>query len=265
MIDWLTLRLDLHKITDDDLETIRGGFNRVICVDPAGEIVWQSLKRESLRSDTHRLTVYLGHDFEIAGSPARIGNPNNVFGSGDPVYCAAAMIQTVNDSLGLSLPVVAHVWRATRMDVTQNYDMGGPVEVKQALSYLRHSESGRYQVRTKHETVYWSPASAMRCGKAYHKGPHLLYQQKKGDASATPEELNLADRLLRLELALRAQFWRERSLKPWHSFTETELNQIHYEFFSYVCGKVEVEPVDDLLAKCEEIGRSTRLNSSHRP
>ena len=256
MIDWLTLRLPVHLLPASDLETITAGFKRIMCLDTDGEILWQGLKRESLRSDTHRLTVYLGREFEITGSPARIGKPNNVFGCGEPIPCASAMIETVNDTLGLCLPADVTLWRCTRKDVTHNYDLGGPVEVKQALSYLRHSESGRHQVRTKEESVYWSPRSALRSGKAYHKGPHLRYQVVKGDASAADDELALADRLLRLEMALRGQFWRERATKAWHEYTEGELDAIHFEFFAYVVGKIEVEPVDDLLAKFEEVGPS---------
>jgi len=108
-------------------------------------------------------------------------------------------------------------------------------------------------VRTKEESVYWSPRSALRSGKAYHKGPHLRYQMVKGDASASDEELTLADRLLRLELALRSQFWRERADKPWHTYTEAELDAVHFEFFSYVVGKLEVEPVDNLLSRFGEV------------
>lgn len=265
MIDWLTLRLRRDRLFPVDLEMIERSFKRVVCIDPDGEMLWQTLKRESLRSDTHRLTVYLGQDFEIAGSPARLGKTNNVFGSGDINYCASTMIETVNTSLGFNLPNDIRLWRCTRVDVTHNFDMGGPVEVKQALSYLRHSESGRHQVRTKEESVYWSPNSKLRAGKAYHKGPHLRYQMLKGSGSATSEELLLADRLLRLELVLRSQFWRERCIKPWFDFTESELDVIHFEFFTYVAGNIEVEQVDDMLEKfCEVAPTPGYAHSAYR-
>jgi len=215
---------------------------------------WERTARETIRSDSHQLVVDVAHtDFYLHGSPARVVEGHNVFGSGDPVQCALAMIRFAALHTGISLPEDVTLWRVTRMDVTQSYDLGSPAEVRQALSYLRQSEGGRYQVRTASETVYWSRDSALRSGKAYHKGPHLRYQAKKRQVEVTPEEIGLADRLLRLELSLKSQFWRERSGRAWYEYSEDELEAIHTEFFGRLIGKVEVVEMDSLLERFDRV------------
>ncbi len=126
---------------------------------------------------------------------------------------------------------------------------------RQALAFLRHSEGGRYQVRTSSESVYFNAGSRMRSGKAYHKGPHLAYQMKKRQAEFTALELSLAERLLRLELSLRSQWW-HREKQDWYDFNETQLDRIHADYFDQFIGKVEVVEMDNLLESLEKVSKS---------
>lgn len=252
MIDWLTLKLPLTELPESALADFRAKSGKVLCIDGHGEKLWERIARQSVRSDSHQLVVDLAGDaFVLHGSPARVVASHNVFGSGDPVQCAQSMIRFASVHTGILLSNDVSKWKCTRMDVTQNYDLGSGAEVRQALNYLRHAEGGRYQVRTTSETVYWSQNSALRSGKAYHKGPHLAYQLRRNQATALEHEVLLADRLLRFELSLKSQYWRERSEKKWYQFTETELEHIHDQYFSQFIGNIEVVEMDNLQKQFE--------------
>lgn len=254
MIDWLTLKLPLQYLAPDQLQEFRSRSGRVLCIDGDGVKLWEKVSRETIRSDSHQLVVDLGTDsFMLHGSPARVIHTHNVFGESDPVKCAIIMIEFAIKNLGINLPNDLKLWRCTRMDVTQNYDLGSGAEVRAALSYLRQAEGGRYQVRTASETVYWSSNSHLRSGKAYHKGPHVKYQIKREQAQLTSEEIELTDNLLRLELCLKSQYWRERASKHWYEYQAEELEQIHNEYFAQFIGKVEVVEMNNLLQALEKV------------
>lgn len=252
MIDWLTLRLTPDRIPDPLRDALRARVGHVLAVNPDGTVQWCKPMRESIRSDSHQITVELGYFLRIFGSPARSVYGNNVFGSGDPVQCALDMISFAARHTGLAFPVDG--WDCTRIDVTHNYDLRSPAEVRQALSALRMAEGGHYQVRTNAETVYWgSVRSGLRAGKAYAKGAHLRYQQKRDLCTVNDEELRLSDRLLRLEMSLRSQWLRERAGKRWDEFTEAELDKLHADYFGKLIGTVEVVEMDKLLEKLEKV------------
>lgn len=250
MIDWLTLKIDAMDIDPEAVAVLRGRTGRVIKISPEGAIEWETVSRESIRSDSHQVTVAMGGELSICGSPARVMQANNVFGSGDPIECARAMLAFVRRTCQIPLPDFEE-WRCTRMDVTCNYDMGSAAQVREALLALRHAEGGRYQLRTSSESVYWSVRSQLRSGKAYHKGPHLEYQQRKGLAAVTDDEIHAAQRLLRLELSLKSQWWRERSEQKWYRYSEAELEQEHEAYFAPLIGGAEVTEMCDMQARCE--------------
>ncbi len=250
MIDWMTLKMRRDLLDPSTVAALSALSGRTIKINPDGSILYDVADRTAIRSDSHQISLYMGnYDLEIYGSPARVQHSNNVFGSGDPLYCAAAMIQFIATHTGEKLEPDPSLWRCTRIDVTHNYDLGDAIAPRQALSILRQSEGGRFQVKTVSETVYWNKQSSLRAGKAYHKGPHLRHQCQKRQAEATDTELVLADNLLRLELVLRGQYWRERAGKPWHQHTETDLNQLHTDYFSKLIGNIEVIEMDNLLEK----------------
>lgn len=249
MIDWLTLKVDAMQLPEATILALRARTGRLVKIDPDGAIEWETVARESIRSDSHQVTVAMGGELTICGSPARVMQTNNVFGSGDPVECARAMLAFVRRTVGVELPDV-QAFRCTRMDVTENYDLGGAAQVREALMALRHAEGGRYQLRTSAESVYWSVNSQLRSGKAYHKGPHLEYQARKGLCEVSAEHIAAAGRLLRLELSLKSQWWRERCGKSWWTFSEAELQHEHERYFQPLIGGAEVWNMDKAQERC---------------
>lgn len=249
MIDWLTLVLDLPEHLWARCARHAAHGREILCWTPAtGEVEWTTPARESVRSDSHQITVQVsGARVMIQGSPARsMGLRSNVFGSDSLAECARAHVRFAQRSLPeLALPG-PHAWKITRVDVTENFDFGSASEVRQALGYLRHFDGGRYRVDTKRgETVYWSPASTLRSGKAYHKGPHLEWAVGRDQAQATLEEIQLAHRLLRLELRLGGAWWRrlrQQGFKQW-SVNLAEQFEIYW---SGLIGKVEVAEMGEL-------------------
>lgn len=251
MIDWMTIKIDAMDLPQEAFDHFRKSHFTLVLVDPQGNCVWEKPARDSVRSDSHQLTVEFGSELTIYGSPARLmtGDNDNVFGSDNPVDCAGAMIRHVARTCKVQLPGV-YRWKCTRIDVTENYDMGSDTNVKQALELLRHAEGGRYQVKTTAETVYWSTASTYRSGKAYSKGPHLQYLIKRGKLEGiSDEKLQAASRLLRLELSLRRHWFQRISRKPWHSLTPSDLAHEHEAYFSKLIGDCEVTETMDMQKK----------------
>lgn len=245
VLDWLTLKVCGTKLPEATIVALRGRSGRIVKISPDGAIEWETVAREAIRSDSHQITVAMGGELTICGSPARVMQQNNVFGSGDPVECGRAVLDFVRTHCNVELPAL-EAFRCTRMDVTCNYDLGALSHVREALMSLRHAEGGRYQLRTSAESVYWSVRSQLRSGKAYAKGPHLAFQQKKDQSAITDEEIEAASRLLRLELSLKSQWWRERATKAWHDYSAGELEQIHEQYFAPLIGGAEVVEVDTI-------------------
>lgn len=252
MIDWLTLKIDGTRLEPETIQRLRSLSGRVIKVDAQGTVEWESAARENIRSDSHQVTICMGGELTICGSPARVMGTSNVFGSGDIRECARAMLAFVRCRVNVSLPDIQS-WRCTRVDVTHNYDLLSAANVRAALLSLRHAEGGRYQLRTAAESVYWSVRSQVRSGKAYAKGPHLEYQMRKGAVDLSADELALAHRLLRLELSLRSQFWREHAAKVWHEYSEHELDRLHEVYFAALVGSVEVTEMSCVQQRCVDV------------
>ncbi|HEX7359627.1 MAG TPA: phage/plasmid replication protein, II/X family [Bryobacteraceae bacterium] len=254
MIDWLTLRVDACQLAPATLDAFRATQDRITRISPDGSVVWDIPAHETIRSDSHQITVRMGADLSIKGSPARVMGKDNVFGSGDIVACAQAVLAFVSQNRGVTLPDYS-CWRVTRVDITHNYDLDNLAAVRQALHELEVTEGGRYQKQTHAGTVYWSPRSAVRSGKVYAKGPHMEHQVRTGKGSFAEDELRLGQNLLRLELSLKSQFWREHAVKNCWQYTEAELNRLHADYFSPLVGTIEVLEVDNIPAKCVTAAR----------
>lgn len=257
MIDWLTLVIDLTAMDPDEYLKLSAQFGRIIKVAPGGEVEWEMAARESIRSDSHQVQVTVGAAIRIQGSPARVMGDHNVFGSDDIGACARAMINHAAQALGVRFPGYRR-WKCSRVDVTCNYDLGSLTAVREALMALRHAEGGRYQLRTEAESVYWSVRSRRRSGKGYAKGPHLRYLQKKGLVELSEDELDLADRLLRLEMKLGSQFWSESEKNGfrWFDYTAADLMRLHYEYFAPLVGSAEVTEMTDMESKLYKAAES---------
>jgi len=267
MIDWLTLRYPLESMAPALMARLRESMLYVTCVsidEETGEVVerWkkQSLDIDKLRSDTPGLMWQVQGDgkeyfLAIGGSPAHLEHGLNVFGYGDIKHCAAVMVRHARKALAAVLPE-AERWQVRRCDITHNYALPGPREVKQALRALLGADASRARASSMGgDTVGWNVGSDLRRGKAYHKGPQLAALVKKGKAEATPEQIAAADCLLRLELTLGSRWWRRFEEKGyrWDDLTENDLNAYHLDYFGRFFGSVEVCDMGQLLNELEKV------------
>ncbi len=256
MIDWLTLKLPERLLPRSVALGIHDRAGRVIAINADGEITWEKLVWERVRSDVGQVLCRLGDGLEVMGSPARAVGGDNAFGTGDPVTAAASMLAVVSDAIGYALPTDWRLWRVTRLDVTHSYHLGGASEVRAALDALRYGEGGRYRGRSAGSTLYWGQQSAHWSGKAYAKGQHLRFLAKKEEVELQPWQFAAADGLLRLELSLRRHWW-DRCGRNWWELTEEFLDSVHQGYFSPLIGNVKVSVMErDMLAELEKVETS---------
>ena len=165
MIDWLTLKICLSLLPIHLVDKLRSMAARLCKISADGEVDWETYCWDSVRSDTHQVCIRVGSDFYIQGSPARVGLPNNAFGSLDIRYCAEKMIGFAAQYLGIDGLPPLELWSCSRIDVTRNYVMQSGAEARQALAYLKqcpeskqkHSyESNGFYIG-KGSTQKWTP------------------------------------------------------------------------------------------------------------
>lgn len=281
LIDWLTLRHPLNEQLGQVLHSrILANMGRMVNVSADGEILWEKALPdwEAIRSDSQGLFWSITADGDavrfltIGASPSSLLNAGvNVFGSLDLRRGSEVLIKTASKALGVPLPNWK-AWQCRRVDVTANYDMGSAAQVKQALRCLLGTDAPRRRTNSDRkggDSVYWNTTSALRAGKAYHKGAHLRFQQRKGNIQIDDDRLDLADSLLRLELKLGSQWFRrlEQSGKDWHGLTEKDLAAQHENFFSSLIGGGDVE-VYDMGTLLQELERHAptkgRALAAHR-
>jgi len=261
MIDWLTLKIDVMKLNQEAFDRFYQNRSKLCMVDPQGNVVWERPTRESVRSDSHQLTVEFGTHLIVYGSPARLltGDHDNVFGSDSIRECAQAMVKHLEQTLAVKLPEY-QMWQCKRIDVTENYFLGSLLNVKQALEMVRNAEGGRFQLRVECESVYWSTKSKYRSGKAYSKGQHLAFLIKRGKLLLDEQKLQAAAGLLRLELSLRTHWFSKICKKSWYLLTPNDLATEHNEYFSKLVGDCEVSEMSDLQQKFADAALSLGLN-----
>ena len=289
LCDWLSLKLPVRSLWTDVQKAVAQRLSNTICIDPAGEIVWSKWPPERLRSDTHQVTVSLTeHYFYISGSPARLGQSNNVFGSADIQGCALEMIRHVRQQLDVWLPELEH-WECTRIDITSNLYLDSHARVLEALEILQSVQGGHYRVSSRGSTAYFNRSSDLQAAKAYAKGPHLRYQIKKGQAMATADEVDASMNLLRLELTLGSRWirrWREqqvgalgatkhrnsvvarikqdRTRSIWE-LTEEELKLTADAYWSRIIGQATEDKTmtdDELHSKLQRLAKTPRQGSA---
>jgi II/X family phage/plasmid replication protein len=260
MIDWLTLRVPYTVAPGLEQHMAIFG-DRIQRYCPAtGEVRWESSAWDSIRSDSHGITVRGGVDaFWVQGSPARVMTGQNVVGSTDIQECGLAMIEAAAAAVKFDLPTYLPLWVCSRIDLTSNYLMDSLADVRMVLSYLRDVEGGRYRVSQQAgDSVYWNHKSHLRTGKAYAKGPHMRYlikSQAYDGPQFQENELRNLDRVLRLELSLRSQFLRERLGKKWYELGSDDLVRLHSEFFDRMIGECEWVESDmsNIESMCKKI------------
>lgn len=247
LIDWISLKLPLIHLSSDDRTRLEGNTSRIQKFCPVtGEISWTTAAWESIRSDSHQISYKVGAtELYVQGSPARVHQDGcSVFGSGivaalELEQCAQLMINTMTALTGVKFPV-ANNWGVTRVDVTQNLLLENLEQVREALSILRDCEGGRYRVSQQAgDSVYWNHTSRLRKGKAYAKGAHLSYQNKNRKYTGktyNQQEIDQANRLLRLELTLGREFFRRLEMN-WQDVPPSFLKNQWHDYFSRMTGQ----------------------------
>jgi len=260
LIDWITARLPYEMFTTEEWEMLTTLGDRVIRYCPrSGEVRWETSTWESIRSDSHQITIRVGSDaFWMQGSPARcIGSGDAVFGEGashalDLVGCVSRMARFASSLIGFDLYQHHEAWKVSRIDVTGNLHMKSLDEVRESLTLLRSCEGGRYRVSQQAgDTVYWSHKSRLKSGKAYAKGPHIKYMMKNKNYTGyeyTEEQKQLSNNLLRLELKLGAQWLRDLD-KNWYEITPGQLYEEWTEYFERMIGTAEMTNDNELREK----------------
>jgi len=255
LIDWITARVASDILGDERWQKLVALGDRIVRFNvQTGEVVYETFAWDSVRSDSHQLVFRVGSDaLWLQGSPARIlGDGCAVFGTGpalklDLAGCVASMVAYLSRLVGIGLPPAAS-WTVSRVDVTGNFLLDSQADVRVALATLRNCEGGRYRVSQQAgDTVYWSHRSHLRKAKAYLKGAHLRYQQRRIDYTGreyTEQELQAADKLLRLELTLCRDWFRQHC--PRNSWTDVTAHQLCQEWDRYFLRMVgEAMTTDD--------------------
>jgi II/X family phage/plasmid replication protein len=268
LIDWITAYLPMTNINPESWERLRTLTDRVTRYCPrTGEIRWESTAWDSVRSDSHQIAMRVGSDaIWIQGSPARVcGSGDAVFGEGassaiDLTGCLARMIAFVTPHIGVYLTTDYLKWHVTRVDITGNLLLENLAAVRVALRILRDCEGGRYRVSQQAgDTVYWSHTSRLRSGKAYAKGPQIEYQTNKPDytgRSYTEQEKQQANRLLRLELRLGAQWFREKLGEHWSALKPEDLENEWRSYFNRMIGAAELTDENTLPQRFQDVAKT---------
>ena len=264
LLDWVTGSLGYEHFPAETWQKLILLGDRIMRYCPrTGDVVWESMAWDSIKSDSHQVNFRVGGDaVHVMGSPARcVGTGDTVFGSAeskdmDIQGCLRAMALHVSAVIGIDFPCKGfqiRLWNVHRVDVTASYLLDNLEDVRAGLAVLRECEGGRYRVsQTSGDTVYWNHLSHLQSGKAYAKGPQLRkHTAKKGYTGLkyTERDYRMSERLLRLELKLSSQFWRERAGKPWYEFKGSDFVDKWNSYFLRMIGDAEMVNEDDLLEK----------------
>jgi II/X family phage/plasmid replication protein len=262
LIDWITAKLDEKFLNEEQTRILRSRADRIIRISAStGEQVYETQAWDSIRSDSHSITIRMSSDcLFVCGSPARvIGDGDAVFSSGvcsklDLRGCLDAVIKFVSIQTGVFLPCSDN-WKVTRIDVTDNLLLDSQQQVIEALDILNRTDGGRYKVSNKAgNSIYWGSKSRRYKGKAYAKGEHLTYMMalKGYDGKRYSfDEIEAANKLLRLELTIGAQTMRE--LSHWSDLTPMDLALEHSRYFDRMIGDTNMTSVSKLQEKLQEI------------
>lgn len=253
MIDWLTLKIDLGYLPEAIVRHLQSMNSMIFKVNAlTGDVDWQTYAWDSVQSDSHQVCFRVGGEFHVQGSPARIGLPNNAFGSLDIRYCATKMIRFAEQQLGIQALPDLSLWTCSRIDVTRNYVMQSGAEAKQALAYLKQCPEGRQRHSFESFGFYIGKGSSLHKGKIYLKGQDARRNQRSGRAEYTEQQLHKADRLLRAEYTIARHMirrLREANDLEWYELTHEHLLQLHEEYFREYLSEIEVTDMSNVLER----------------
>jgi hypothetical protein len=259
VIDWLTLRLAEPHLPARTLLRLRNSQDVLARFTGDGAVTWRGSPRQDLCHGIYKLHWRLnGHGLEISGSPARVSLTNNVFGDRDPRRSALNMVRFFEEHARVALSPNVVEWKCSKLAVTLNYALQSADDVKRALRGLAVA-GGPRNMSTEGDTVYWNRRSKTRSGMAYHKGPELAHTIAKGLAAGCNDQLTFCQRILRLELTLGAQFWRERARQPWHQWSAEELEAENRRYFATMIAAVTTVAPSDAFERLREVTGSKTM------
>lgn len=222
MIDWVTIKVPFHHP-----DVISGGL--FISVNPDGSVEYQTPKRLQITgSYTSSMTVRTTNvnrdgqtvEVQLSGNPVKFLQGHNVWGSTDLPNLVAETIIKVSAALGVTQPdhVFSRLAGSTlsRVDINQMYDLGSRENVLAYLNHLGQNSRTRSQSAVvKGTTVYHNKTSARWSAKFYSKGQEieLPRNNKQGTLELTNSVKSYADPMLRVEITLKANELRDRSLR----------------------------------------------------
>lgn len=218
MIDWLTISIPfLHN------ECINNGF--IISVSPEGSTEWLTEKSRVVQG-SHMASLQIrseepcGDDLysriRLSGNVVKFLQGHNVWGSDqlfDLALCAFMrvfeLIQLPFDPQQLAHSV--YQGRITRVDLTENYDVGSETQASEFLyalersATLRHRGAGKLDRRG--TTLYFGKHSRRWALKVYLKYQELLAHKPKliSCPDDLPKVTNYAKGLVRFEVVLRGK------------------------------------------------------------
>jgi len=206
------------------------------------------------RSDGGGLAYKVDSDrLLMNGSPARVfGDLDAVFGGGasralDVAGCVDRMAAVLGQALGVQLPGHA-AWEVQALDITGNVLLPSLSDVNNTLGMLGNLRSGRDKPQPyKGGSVYWNKGSKHRGLIAYAKGPHLRAMMRKRDYFGRvydDDELRIADRLLRLEVRLKARYLKQTIGKPLYELTPDDIERLWREQFLKKLGEATVSEMN---------------------
>lgn len=267
LIDWLTLRTPISDIQDADLQALMP-YLATLEVKNAltGDILKSKLvvDIDNVRSDFQGMVWSITSNgvvkyLNIGASPASLEFGSNLFGSADYDYCKSLLLAHARKVLK-GVMLFNDGWLPRRIDVTQNYFLQSQYQVKDALHILRSSDGIRQKATVQAgDSVYWGYKSHFRGGKAYDKYSQALELNRKAikagkPAIYTPEQLEIMQSILRLELKLGRQFFDEHPDET--ILTQQFLQNEHEEFFNKFIGNAEVTDMDSLYKRLQETAPS---------
>lgn len=286
MIDWLSLKIDLSYLPETVVRKLQSLNSRLLKVSAStGDIEWESYAWESVRSDTHQLCFRVATHFYIQGSPARLGLPNNAFGSLCIEYCARKMIEFASSffDLGhlfaessLSNPqpqdedLIAgfpplRFWSCSRIDVTRNYQMQSEAEARQALAYLKQSPESRQKHSFESNGFYIGKRSTLHKGKIYLKGQDAKRCHKLGIAHYTEDQLIKSQFLLRAEYTMSRGLirrLREEQGIHWYQLAPFTLLELHDTYFLEYFSQIEVTDMSTVYERLLKVAPTEGQASS---
>ncbi len=256
LLDALTFCVRWDGMSDADAAAARAFGDRICRFDPSsGDLQWTVNTWNPIKADDHTVAMKAGvHGLWINGSPQRCFSPmDQVFGHADSrlsIYaCMRAMVDVVNRSQGWRLPDPAlgrRFYHVTKADIAQNFVVERPEDVDTALRALGEIRTGRHAVRPGQGGTQYFGRNALRGGKAYNKGQQIRHELKRGKSVYTAQQYELADHLLRLEMTLGGQYWREWAKRGHPVWYEHTAEHFEREWHAFWDAKMSDESIADL-------------------